>query len=299
MNSKPIQQSIDPRLIKTDLNTQARGETSDETIREYAEAMENGTRFPPITVFLDLENEQYILADGFHRLFAHLRVKPNDPIITEQYLGDFWAAQWYSICANQSHGFRRTNKHKRNAIELAFFNPNGAGKTDGALSDELGLSPQFVQKVRKEMEADGRLTIVESRIGKDGRVYNISNIGKAPEQTYICGGCGHYESPHCIIEGVIRAPTDPVCGEFVIREEEEPDTVEDMEPEFGDPGDDDEYIPKEVRHRVGRLKPDKYVRVPLSATNTDHAAAEIRHYFDDNYLAALAQSALKLLKDSK
>ena len=297
MDQKPIQQSIDPRRIRTDLNTQARGETSDETIREYAEAMENGTRFPPITVFLDLATEQYILADGFHRLFAHLRVKPNDPIITEQYLGDFWSAQWYSICANQSHGFRRTNKHKRNAAELAFFNPNGSGKTDSAISEELGLSQQFVTKVRKEMEADGRLTIVVSRIGKDGRTYNVSNIGKKPE-IHICGGCGHYESPYCIIEGVIRAPTDPSCEEFVDREYEESDTVEDMEPEIGDPGDDDEYVPKEVRHRVGRLKPDKYIKVPLSTTNTDHAAAEIRHYFDDNYLAALAQSALKLLKES-
>ena len=93
MNQKPIQQSIDPRLIRTDLNTEARGETSEETIREYAEEMENGTRFPPITVYFDVENTLYILADGFHRLFAHLRVKPNDPIIVEQYLGDFWAAQ--------------------------------------------------------------------------------------------------------------------------------------------------------------------------------------------------------------
>jgi hypothetical protein len=226
-------------------------------------------------------------------------VKSNDPIIAEQYLGDFWAAQWYSICANQSHGFRRTNKHKRNAVELAFFNPNGAEKSNTMLAEAIGVSQQFVHKVRKEMEAEGRLSIVESRTGKDGRVYNISNIGKAPEEMHICGGCDHYESPRCTVEGVVRAPTDPACEEFEIREDDGPDTVEDMVPEIRDPGYDDEYIPKVVRHRVGRLKPGKYVRVPLSVTDTDHAAAEIRHYINQNYLPALAQSAIKLLKESK
>jgi len=299
MNQKPIQQALDPRLIRTDLNTQARKANSDETIREYAELMEGGTRFPPIIVFFDIENETYILGDGFHRLFAHLQAKPNDPIIVEQYLGNIQDAQWYSIGANKSHGLRRSNEDKRNAVELAFLHPNSANLSDRQVAEHVGVCHQMVSVARKRLIAEGRLSTVDSRVGKDGRVYNVTNIGKTPAEMHICGGCGHYESPECIIEGVVRAPTEPACGEFVTREEEEPDTVEDMEPEFGSPGYDDEYVPKEVQHRVGRLKRDKYVSVPLSRTNTDHAAAEIRHYFDDNYLAALAQSAIKLLKDTK
>lgn len=299
MNSKPIQQSIDPRLIRADMNTQAREKTCGDTVKEYAEAMENGKRFPPITVFLDIENETYILADGFHRLFAHLRAKPNDTIIVEQYLGGYKDALRYAICANQSHGLKRSNADKRKAVERYLLELDGADESDRQIAEAVGVAHVTVFRTRNALVADGRLLQRNSRIGADGRTYNISNIGKTPAETHICGGCHHYESPRCTIEGVVRAPTDPVCEEFVVREEEEPDTVEDREPEFGDPNDDDEYIPKEVRHRVGRLKHGRYVRVPLSVTDTDRAAAEIRHYFNDNYLAALAQSALKLLKESK
>ena len=261
--------------------------------------MENGTRFPPIIVFFDIENEIYILGDGFHRLFAHLRAKPNDPIIVEQYLGNVQDAQWYSIGANKSHGLKRSNEDKRNAVELAFLHPKSATMSDRQVADHVGVSYELVSTTRKRLVHEGRLSESDSRVGKDGRTYKITNIGRASAETHICGGCDHYESPRCTVEGVVRAPTEPACDEFEIREDDGPDTVEDMVPEIRDPGYDDEYIPKVVRHRVGRLKPGKYVRVPLSVTDTDHAAAEIRHYFDENYLAALAQSAIKLLKESK
>ena len=295
----PIQQSIDPRKIRADLNTQAREKTCDETVREYAEAMENGKRFPPITVFFDLENEQYILADGFHRLFAHLRVKPNDPIIIEQILGNVKDAQWFSIGANKSHGLKRSNEDKRNAVELALLHPTGIGMSNRQVAEHVGVTHSLINKVRKEMETDGRLETTSSRVGADGRTYNISNLSKTPSAEHICGGCAHYESPECIIDGVERPPIHPACKEFIIREDdEEPDTVEDVAPEYGAPGFEDEFIPGEIRHRAERRKRGEYVEVPLSRTNTDLAAADIRKYFDDNYLAALTQSALKLLKES-
>ena len=296
---KPIQQSLDPRKIRSDLNTQSREKTCDETVREYAEAMENGKRFPPIIVFFDLENDQYILADGFHRLFAHLRARPNDPIIAEQYLGNAEDAQWYSIGANKSHGLKRSNADKRNAVTLALLHPKGVTTSNRKIAGHVGVVQMTVLRIRKALVSEGRLAQSASRVGADGRTYNISNIGKNQTCETICGGCGHYESPRCIIEGVIHAPNDPACEEFVLKGEEEPDMVADMEPEFGAPGHEDEYIPKKVRHRAARRKRGEYIEVPLSKTNTDYAAATIRHYFDDNYLAALAQSALKLLKESQ
>ena len=299
MNPKPIQQSIDPRLVRTDLNTQAREKTCDVTVREYAEAMESGRRFPPIIVFLDIENDLYILADGFHRLFAHLRTKPNDPIIVEQYLGNVKDALRYAVCANQSHGLKRTNGDKRKAIERYMLELEGASESDRCIAKKISVCFKYVGNIRRRLIVEKRLCTVHSRIGADGRTYNISNIGQQSDTEKICGGCGHYESPYCIIEGVVRAPIDPACEEFVVREDEEPDTVEDTKPEIGEPGDADEYIPKEVKRRAGRRKRGEYVNVPLSRTNTDHAASKIRLYFDDNYLAALAQSSLKLLKESK
>ena len=254
--------------------------------------MENGTRFPPITVFFDIENEIYVLGDGFHRLFAHLRAKPNDPIIVEQYLGNVQDAQWYSIGANKSHGLKRSNEDKRNAVMLALLHPNGAKLCDSLIAQHVGVTHPTVIKVRKTLEAEGRLEKFTSRVGKDGRTYNVTNIGKAPN---ICGGCGHYKSPRCLMDDEMYAPNDPACEDFVPIPQEEPEQEEEIE-ESGD-SDDREYVPKDVRRRVGRRKAGEYVDVPLSKTDTDKAAAEIRHYFNDNYLAALAQSALKLLKD--
>ena len=89
------------------------------------------------------------------------------------------------------------------------------------------------------------------------------------------------------------APINPACQHFIPIPEEEHEPEEDDKPI-----DTRIYQPKEVRRRVGRLKRGKYVKVPLSKTDTDNAAVAIRDYFDANYLAALAQSALKLLKES-
>ena len=117
MNQKPIPQRIDPHLIRMDLDTQAREKTCENTVQEYAEAMENGVTFPPVAVFFDTDTQEYILADGFHRLLAHLRTKPNDQIAIDQYLGNIKDALRYAVCANKSHGLKRTYGDKRRAIE--------------------------------------------------------------------------------------------------------------------------------------------------------------------------------------
>ena len=54
--------------IRLDGNTQARAGMKTETISDYAEAMKQGDRFPPVVVFNDGNN--YWLADGFHRIYA-------------------------------------------------------------------------------------------------------------------------------------------------------------------------------------------------------------------------------------
>ena len=175
MNQKPTQLSIDPCKIRTDLDTHAREKICDETVKIYAEAMKNGARFPPITVFFDRENEQYILADGFHRLFAHLRVKPNDPIIIEQYLGNVKDAILHSVGSNKSHGLRRSNEDKRNFVELALLHPYSVGMSDRQVADHVGVSSQMVSATRRRLVAEGRLAESTHRVGKDGRTYNFPN----------------------------------------------------------------------------------------------------------------------------
>lgn len=56
--------------IVTNAGTQVRVQHSREAITEFSEAVEDGDEFPPIVVFFD--GKRYYLADGFHRLLAHL-----------------------------------------------------------------------------------------------------------------------------------------------------------------------------------------------------------------------------------
>ena len=293
MNQQAIRQSIDPKIIRVDLGTQVRKGYNEETIEEYAEAMEAGAVFPPLTVFFDLAAVLYILADGFHRLIAHLRVRPNDPIIVEQYLGTVEDARWFSIGSNKTHGLKRTNEDKRNAVELALLHPKGADQSDNSIADHVGVSQPFVLKVRKQLSKEGRLITVISRIGKDGRAINVSKIGKKTSEPRFCEICGHYASPRCMMDDENHEPSEAACQDFV--EIPKRLTTPNDDVEIDDPRFEQDFVQKEIRHRISRRKPGEYIEVPLCKTNTDLAAAEIRHFFDENYLAALVQSALKLL----
>jgi hypothetical protein len=54
-------------LITIDAGTQARQKINQDVVNEYAQLMADGAVFPPIIVF----GEKNILADGWHRYFAH------------------------------------------------------------------------------------------------------------------------------------------------------------------------------------------------------------------------------------
>ena len=290
---KPTPQRIDPHEIRMDLETQARSETGADTVQEYAELMENGVTFPPLSVFFDVETQEYILADGFHRLFAHLRARPNDPVEIEQYLGDASDAQWFAICANQSHGRRRSNEDKRNAVTLALLHKNGYGKSNNQIAQSVGVTHTMVNKVRKEMEMEGRLETVSSRTGSDGRTYNTANIGKGAEIPLLCQNCGHFKEPRCLMDGDNHLADEPGCEDFFVAASPLPHRDEGV----AFTSEDDPNVAKNVKRRLSRRHKGDYVRVPLDRTNPDRGAVEIRCFLGESYLAALAQSALKILKE--
>lgn len=294
MKQRPIRQSIDPKKIRIDLGTQVRKANCDATIAEYAEAMEAGAKFPPPTVFYDRVNDLYILADGFLRLASHLQVCPQEPIIIEQYHGTVEDARWYGIGANKSHGLKRTNEDKRNAVEMAFLHQNSYGLSDRRIAAYIGVGYDLVSRTRKRLTEEKRLPESGSRVGRDGRIYDTSNIGKKPDVLPCCGCCAQYKSPRCMMDDENHEPNEPACPDFVKISQR---NMEVEDEEIDDPGFERDYVPKEVRHRVSRRKSGEYIEVPLSRTNTDLAAVEIRHFFDENYLAALIQSALKLLEN--
>ena len=290
MNQKPISQTVDPRSIRIDLGTQTRKEHNEATVQEYAELMENGVTFPPCAVFFDVGRQEYIMADGFHRLFAHLEAKPNDAIVVDQYLGSVEDARWFAIGANKTHGLKRSNEDKRNAVKMALFHENGVDKSNSSIAEHVGVHEKTVRNIRQELELASEIPASKTRTGADGRTYHINNIGKTTETVCHCNDCGKYDFSCCMVDGELHDTAELACKDFSFPVPE-PERIEGVKCKA---------VKKstEVAHRVSRRHKGEYVRVPLDKTNPDRAAVEIRMFLGENYLAALTQSAIKILKET-
>lgn len=88
-------------------------------VAEYAEAMNDGAKFPPILVFS--EKDKLYLADGYHRVSAakELGLEEIDAEVRD---GGFNEALKYALHANADHGLRRTNADKWHALEVTWKN---------------------------------------------------------------------------------------------------------------------------------------------------------------------------------
>ncbi len=168
---------LDPKTIRVDGGTQPRAELLIEVMEDYAEQMLGGVEFPPITVFFD--GKDYWLVDGFHRLGAHQRVRPNAAIEAEVIQGTQTEAQWYSLGANKTHGLRRTPEDRRRAVQAALRHPTGSARSDREIAEHIGVSHHTVGKYREQLQLEpgGQFAHLENgqsgqkRKGRDGKDY--------------------------------------------------------------------------------------------------------------------------------
>lgn len=276
---------IDPKRIRTDLDTQSRIALNEETVREYAEAMAAGTVFPAIRVFYDAANDMHVLADGFHRLAAYMQVKPDEPIAVELTPGTLEDAQWESIGANKSHGLRRTNEDKRNAVKQALLHPKGATLSNVKIAEHVGVSHTTVQNIRKELEATCKICKSETRTGQDGRVIHTEHIGSgktAPPPGSTCAICRLFEQSTCQRDGSQPIPWEHVCEEFESRDE----TSE---------GDSKAKRRKRNPNQYRHLKGCETLFLPVD--NPQLFAVELRNYFPAEYLFDCMKVLEHLLTD--
>lgn len=313
---------IDPKRIRTDLDTQIRIDWNEDAVREYAELMERGVEFPPLLVFYDEPNNRFILADGFHRLAAHKQVKPNDPILVEQRLGDVEDARWAAIIANQSHGIRRSNDDKRNAVKQALLHRKGVGKSDHSIADDVGVHQTTVTRIRRELVSTDALHQSNSRIGRDGRTINTAGInagrnessseipdfpvntsrinfgGKCVPEGANCGSCRYYENQKCLTDEIEHpVPWVDVCDEYEVRVEEKP-------PETIAPPDYENARPlgknlKQTRNQ--RLYQNRNLKgcitVHLPSSNAEMFAIELREHWEKPYLIECLSALKHLLEE--
>ena len=147
--------------ITLDESIQCRAQLNKATVKEYAERMKAGDKFPALVVY-KIEGH-LLLPDGFHRYrageMAQLTVFPVD---VRQ--GTRKDAVKFAIEANAVHGLARSNKDKRRAVELALH--EFPDFSEHVIADLCKVSQPFVGKVRRQL-----ITVISSepRVGRDGK----------------------------------------------------------------------------------------------------------------------------------
>ena len=132
--------------IEATAATQVRTQLHKDVIEQYKEELEAGAIFPPLTVFAEEDSERYILADGFHRLYATIHAGHKD-VDVEVHEGGLHDALMYALGANTVHGLRRTNADKVNAVKLALKDPVMSQLTQQEIADICRVDRKTVSRV--------------------------------------------------------------------------------------------------------------------------------------------------------
>lgn len=139
-------------LDKIDISagTQSREKIDERVVAEYADAMKDGAKFPPIKVMFD--GLKYYPYDGHHRFLAAKRVNAPciDCDVTEGTARD---AQFASLAANPEHGLQRTAADKRKIVMTMLLDFEWQEWSDRQIASHCRVSHPFVSAIRKEMGA--------------------------------------------------------------------------------------------------------------------------------------------------
>ena len=175
----PTTEKIYPEYIHLDGGTQPRSRIDPEVCDDYAERMKAGVEFPPLDVYFD--GQEYWLADGFHRLKASVFARPGEPMECNVYQGTLEDAQWHSYGVNKTHGLRRSNRDKEQAVRAALKHPNGVKKSDNQIAKHVGVDHKTVGKYRAELQASREIPKIHTRTATRGTstyLQDTTNVGK-------------------------------------------------------------------------------------------------------------------------
>lgn len=150
--------------IRIDGGTQARASLNQAIVREYAESMKDGEKFPEIIVFFD--GSDHWLADGFHRYFAY---KSNEVEEVEVDLreGTKDDAILFGFQANKHRGLRMSHDDIRGIIVRMIHHPEWGQWTNASIAAHIGVSAMTVGRVKKTLEPE--TTKVKKYINNQGK----------------------------------------------------------------------------------------------------------------------------------
>ena len=190
-------------LIVVDKRVQARVGTDAKVVDEYADAMRNGVKFPPLIVFYD--GNVYRLGDGFHRYAAAPHARYTE-FWCEVRPGGLREATLFAVGANASHGRPRSNEDKRAAVQKLLMDDEWSDWSDREIARCCHVSHQLVADLR---DLTGRETSERKYQNKYGDVGTMSTdkIGK--------GGKGQDNAMQQPVPAVVNqtaAPSPPVAA---------------------------------------------------------------------------------------
>lgn len=128
-----------------DEKLQSRVEINQDAVDDYAYAMEEGDKFPALTVFFD--GVHYYLADGYHRYHAAKKAGKASHEC-EIINGTFREAQLYATGVNAKHGMRRTYADKRKAVMTFLDDFEWSQWSNAEIARRANVSAPFVANLR-------------------------------------------------------------------------------------------------------------------------------------------------------
>jgi hypothetical protein len=162
--------------IRLDGGTQPRASIHQDWIKEYAEDMLGGAKFPQVVVFFD--GTDYWLADGFHRTAAAEAFGATD-IDADVRQGTQRDAILFSVSANSAHGQRRSNEDKRRAVLRLLNDQEWSVWSDREIARRCGVDHMVVVRLRPPAAPSGAKRQIEPPriVQRGGSVYQQNTAG--------------------------------------------------------------------------------------------------------------------------
>lgn len=180
MATKKSKQTMAIEAIEATTATQVRVKLHNDVIDMYEKDIRNGAKMPPVVVFAEKGSARHILADGFHRLVAHVNAELEE-IEVEIHEGGMHDALAHALQANRQHGLRRSNADKTNAVKMALKDPVFSALTQGEIADLCGVSRETVNRISVR-ETTGR-TAAEEKKSKPAKPTPDDHRPTKPEPT--------------------------------------------------------------------------------------------------------------------
>ena len=164
--------------IRIDGGTQIRKELNLDKVNEYAQQMDDGVEFPPITVFFD--GSSTWLSEGFHRLSSE-RQRGSTTIKAIVINGTIEDATLFALGSNK-HGLNMSAEDYRRSIEIMLKHPKWSTWSNAQIAKHIGVSAMTVGRVKKERspETPAKKTTYTDKHGNES-IMDTSKIGKKPK----------------------------------------------------------------------------------------------------------------------